>query len=127
MDKSQSLSALTQIFADSHRPSYVVRVRGPGVGPGPWSWPGIDFLWGSANITLPQSFDQPLYLHIRNAIYGEDVTVGNLVGPLASGVQTPIGVLQPGDTLSIEIQNISGIYATCAAGLESLVGCIIKD
>jgi hypothetical protein len=127
MDKSRSLSLLTEIFADSNRPSYVVRVRGPGVGPGPWSWPGIDFLWGSANIAQPQSFDKSVYLHIRNAIFGEDVTVGTLVGPLASGVQTPIGILQPGDCLSIQIKDISGIYATCAAGLESLVGCIIRE
>ncbi len=127
MDKSQSLSQLTQIFAESSRPSYVVRVRGPGVGPGPWSWPGIDFLWGSANIALPQSFDKPLNLHIRNVIYGEDVTVGTLVGPLTTGTQTLIGVLQPGDCLSIQIQNISGVYATCAAGLDTLVGCIIRE
>jgi hypothetical protein len=127
MDKSRSLSLLTQIFADSSRPSYVVRVRGPGLGPGPWSWPGIDFLWGSANIASPQSFDKPLCLHIRNVIFGEDVTVGTLVGPLATGAQTPIGVLQPGDCLSIQIQSISGVYATCAAGLETLVGCIIRE
>jgi hypothetical protein len=127
MDKSQSLSQLTQIFAESSRPSYVVRVRGPGVGPGPWSWPGIDFLWGSANISQPQSFDKPLNLHIRNVIFGEDLTVGTLVGTLATGTQSLIGVLQPGDCLSIQIKNISGVYATCAAGLETLVGCIIRD
>jgi len=129
MDKSRSLSLLTQIFADANRPSYVVRVRGPGVGAGPWSWPGINFLWGSANIALPQSFDKPLFLHLRNAIFGEDVTVGTLVGVLGSStaVQTEIGVLQPGDCLSIEIKGVSGIYATCAAGLETLVGCMIRE
>jgi hypothetical protein len=128
MDKSRSLSLLTQIFADSSRPSYVVRVRGPGVGPGPWSWSVPEFLWGSANIAPPLSFDKPLYLHIRNVIFGEDVTVGTLVGPLIGGTQTTIGTLQPGDCLSIQIyQNISGITATCDVGLETLVGCIIRE
>ncbi|TDK58967.1 hypothetical protein [Sapientia aquatica] len=124
MDKLRSLTSLSEIFADSSRPSYVVRVRGPGVGPGPWPWPGINFLWGSGNISVPPSFDKPVILHIRNLVSGEDVTIGTLTGPLTTGVQTAIGVLQPGDCLSIQIQGFSAIYATCVAGLETLVGCL---
>jgi hypothetical protein len=115
------------MFAEWSRPSYEVRVRGPGVGPGPWSWPGINFLWGSPNIPNPLNFAKPLVLHIRNDLFGEDVTFGTLVGTLAAGTQTPIGVLQPGECVSLQVQDISGVYATCAAGLESVVGCIIKD
>jgi hypothetical protein len=97
------------------------------VSAGPWPWPGIDFLWGSPNITNPIPFDKPLILHIRNDIFGEDVTFGTLVGPLASGTKTQIGTLQPGDCVSIQVSNISGVYATCAAGLESVVACIITN
>jgi hypothetical protein len=68
-----------------------------------------------------------MILHIRNDLFGEDVTFGTLVGTLTAGTQTQIGILQPGECVSIQVQNLSGIYATCAAGLESVVGCIIKD
>ena len=118
---------LSTLYTHHARPSYEVRVRGPGVGSGPWPWPGIDFLWGSANIPNAMAFEKPLILHIRNDIFGEDVTVGTLVGPLTTGSKTQIGVLQPGQCVSIQVSNISGVYATCAAGLESVVACIITD
>jgi hypothetical protein len=60
---------------------------------------------------------------MRNDIFGEDVTFGTFV----SGTQTPIGTLHPGECVSIQITNISGVYATCDAGLESVVACIITD
>ena len=127
--RSLSSTTLPSGILDAHRgrPSYEVRVRGPGVGPGPWPWPGIDFLWGSPNIPNPIPFAKPLVLHIRNDLFGDDVTFGTLVGPLTGGTQTQIGVLQPGDCVSIQVSNISGAYATCAAGLESVVACIITD
>jgi hypothetical protein len=122
-----STSPLTAMYDGWTRPSYEVRVRGPGVGAGPWPWPGINFLWGSANIPTPISFDKSLILHIRNDLFGADVTFGSLVGILTTGTKTQIGILQPGDCISIPVQGISAVYATCAAGLESVVGCIIKD
>ena len=127
--RSPSSTTLPLGILDAHRgrPSYEVRVRGPGVGPGPWPWPGIDFLWGSPNIPNPIPFDKPLILHIRNDIFGEDVTFGTLVGTLTNGTQTQIGILQPGECVSIQVSNISGVYATCGAGLDSVVACIITD
>lgn len=118
---------LSTLYTQRGRPSYEVKVRGPGVGSGPWPWPGIDFLWGSSNIPNPIPFTKPLILHIRNDIFGEDVTFGTLVGPLTTGTKTQIGILQPGGFVSIEVSNISGVYATCAAGLESVVACIITE
>lgn len=126
--QSSATSPLADLYTHRGRPGYEVTVRGPGVGTGPWSWPGIDFLWGSANIPNPIPFDKPLILNIRNDIFGEDVTFGTLVGLLGpGGTQTQIGILQPGECVSIQISNISGVYATCAPGLESVVGCIITD
>jgi hypothetical protein len=79
------------------------------------------YLWGSAGITQNQTFDKPLVLHIRNNVFGEEVTVGTAV----SGVANPaFGNLQPGESFSIPIQNISGVFATCA--LETNVDCIIQ-
>jgi hypothetical protein len=118
---------LNSLYIRQGRPSYEVRIRGPGVGAGPWPWPGIDFLWGSANIPTPVSFEKPLLLHIRNDTFGENVIFGTLVGLLTTGTKTQIGVLQPGECASIQVSNVSGVYATCAAGLESVVACIITD
>ncbi|MGF6870593.1 hypothetical protein OKW35_000047 [Paraburkholderia sp. MM5477-R1] len=106
------------------RPAYEVRVRGPGAAtPDQWPWPGIDFLWGSLGIPNPVSFDKPLILHIRNDVFGEDVTFGTLV----NGTKTQIGTLQPGECASIQVSKISGVYATCEPGLDSVVACIITD
>jgi hypothetical protein len=117
MRASSTTSPISAMFAQWSRPSYEVRVRGP----------DISFLWGSPNIPNPIPFDKPLILHIRNDLFGEDVTFGTLVGPLTIGTKTQIGILQPGECVSVQVQNISGVYATCTAGLESVVGCIIKD
>jgi hypothetical protein len=127
MRASDSTLPLTATYDRWSHPSYEVRVRGPGVGAGPWPWPGINFLWGSDNIPTPISFGKPLLLHIRNDPFGEEVTFGTLVGTLASGTQTQIGILQPGDCITIEVQGISAVYAKCDAGLESVIACIIRD
>jgi hypothetical protein len=79
------------------------------------------FLWGSAGITSNINFNKPLLLHLRNNLFGEVITVGTQV---ASGTQTSIGTLQPGECLTLPLQDISGVFATCA--LDSTVTCLIK-
>jgi hypothetical protein len=91
-------------------PSYEVKVR------------GTMYLWGSAGVTRNIKFDKPILLHIRNDLFGEVVTFGTQV---ASGTQTTIGTLQPGECVSIPVQDISSVFATCA--LESNVCCLIKE
>jgi hypothetical protein len=88
--------------------SYEVRVR------------GTKFLWGSAGVIVNTTFDKPLLLHVRNHVFGEVVTVGTQA---AGGPPKSLGTLQPGECLSIPIQNIAGVFATCA--LESNVDCLI--
>jgi hypothetical protein len=102
-------SPLTSIYDQWTHPGYEVRVR------------GTIFLWGSAGITQDIDFDKPLLLHIRNDMFGELITFGTQV---ASGVQTGLGSLKPGECVSIPLQKISGVWATCA--LESSVACLIK-
>jgi hypothetical protein len=101
-------SFLMPAFDHRGSASYEVRVRGTMV------------LWGSAGITVDTGYTKPLLLHVRNHVFGEVVTVGTQV---ASGARTVLGTLQPGESFSIPIQNISGVFATCA--LETGVDCQI--
>lgn len=101
-------SLLMPTFDHRTNASYEVRVR------------GTMFLWGSAGITVNATFDKPLLLHVRNNVFGEVVTVGTQV---AAGTQQVLGTLSPGECFSIAIENISGVFATCA--LETNVHCLI--
>jgi len=103
---------LTSSFSANmgNHPNYEARVR------------GTIYLWGSAGMSRDISFDRPLHFHIRNDVFGEPVTVGTQV---ASGSRTDLGTLQPGECLTIPLQRVSGVFATCA--LESTVSCLIRD
>jgi hypothetical protein len=94
------------------RLEYAVRVRGTAT---------PTFLWGSAGITGDITFAAPLILHIGNDRYGQQITLGTQA---AGGAQTAKGTLQPGEVVSLPVQDITGVYATCAA--ESIVRCVIS-
>ena len=92
------------------------------------------YLWGSAGVTENIKFDKPLLLHIRNDVFGEVITFGTM----ASGTQTTIGTLQPGECVSIPLQGvkgqgITGVYATCppitgqTEPPQSVVACLIRE
>jgi hypothetical protein len=102
-------SPTTSIYDRWTQPSYEVRVR------------GTMYLWGSGGITKNMNFAKPILLHIRNDPFGEVVTLSTQV---ATGTQTSLGTLQPGECVSIPVQDMSGVVATCA--LESIVACLIK-
>ena len=105
---------------------YKVRVRPT---PAPYQC-----LWGSAtliqNIDFPA--DKPLILHICNDPYGAPVTFGTQVvasppsPPNAPPAQTTYGTLQPGERVSIQVQGVSGVFATAGTD-ESTVYCLIKE
>ncbi len=106
-------SPLTAIYDRWTQPSYEVRVR------------GTMYLWGSAGVAANIKFSKPLLLHMRNDVFGEPVTFGTqTAAQVAAGTQTRLGTLQPGEVVSIPVQDISGVFATCA--LESTVACMIK-
>jgi hypothetical protein len=94
------------------QPSYAVRVRGTAP---------PKFLWGSSVLSQNITFDKPLILHLRNDRFGEEIEFGTQD---VSGTQTPLGTLHPGECVSIALQNIAGVYATCA--LDTTVACLIK-
>ena len=77
---------------------------------------GTVYLWGSAGIVVNIAFNTPLLLHIRNDKSGETVTVGT---ETADGTQSALGTIAAGERISVQIQNIRGVYATCA--LETTV------
>ncbi|GAA3429506.1 hypothetical protein GCM10018953_66900 [Streptosporangium nondiastaticum] len=93
-------------FWDS--PAYSVKVR------------GLRYLWGSAGITQNLTFEKPLILHVANDRAGEPITIGTQV---AAGAKTALGTLQPGEYLSLSVNDISGVYADCA--LDSIVHCLV--
>lgn len=103
-------STLTADYGCWPHPSYEVKVR------------GTMFLWGSAGITENINFAKPILLHIRNDRFGEVITFGTQVH---TGIKKTIGTLQPGECVSIPVQGMSGVFATCA--LESNVCCLIKE
>lgn len=89
-------------------PAYSARVRGE------------RYLWGSAGLTVDLQFDKPFILHIENDRAGEAVTIGTR---LADGAKTDLGTIQPGEFLSVPVNNIVGVYAASAS--ETLVHCLI--
>jgi hypothetical protein len=102
-------SPLTAFYDHAGSVSYEIRVR------------GTLFLWGSAGVIANMTFDKPPLLHIRNNVFGEVISIGTRV---AAGTETILGTLAPGECISISVQGISGVFATCA--LETTVGCAIK-
>jgi hypothetical protein len=101
------------LFANWTEPSYEARVRGTAK---------PTYLWGSAGLTADFTFGKPLLLHVRNNLFGETITLATRE---ASGKVTQLGTLAAGEFLSIPIQKISGVYATC--DLESTVSCLIRN
>ena len=57
----------------------------------------------------------------RNDRYGQQISLGTQV---AGAAQTALGTLQPGEVVSLPVQTITGVYATCAE--ESIVRCVIS-
>ena len=88
---------------------YEVRVR------------GTSYLWGSAGITQDFDFPAPLLLHLGNDVLGEEISISTKT---AGGTAAAIGTIQAGEYVTIPVQNISGVFATCA--FESTVQCSIR-
>src|SRR5690349_9179436 len=82
---------------------------------------GTVFLWGSDGIIVNMHFNTPLLLHVHNDVFGEAITLGTQD---VAGVRQDLGTLQAGQFLSIPIQDVSALFATCQ--LESTVTCMIR-
>ncbi|MGA7283314.1 MAG: hypothetical protein WBW87_02110 [Candidatus Cybelea sp.] len=106
-------SPLIPAFDKRTHASYEVRVR------------GTMYLWGSAGLTISPSFSAPLLLHIRNNVFGEVAQIGTVTpAQVASDTSTSYGTIQPGESVTLPIDNICGVFATCA--LETTIDCLIQ-
>jgi hypothetical protein len=79
------------------------------------------YLWGSSGIRKNITFTKPVLLHVHNDVFGEQIEVGTRQ---ADGAEDVLGTLQPGEAISIPMQDLSGVTATC--NLESTVWCLIR-
>ena len=94
---------------ETKMPNFEIKVR------------GTMHLWGSAGITKNITFANPLLLHIHNDLFGEIIIIGTQT---ASGTKETIGTLNPGEIVTISINEISGVFASCEQ--ESIVRCLIQ-
>jgi hypothetical protein len=100
-------SPLTPAFDRRTHASYEIKVR------------GTMYLWGSSLITANATFANPVLLHIRNNVFGQQISLFTV----SSGAASSLGSLNPGECYTIAIQKMSGVYAVCAT--ESSVDCLI--
>jgi len=82
---------------------------------------GTVYLWGSSGLTEDLNFGRSPILQIHNDLFGEQIAVST---QKANGTTDSVGTLQPGECLSIAVDKLSGIFATCT--LESPVLCRLR-
>jgi hypothetical protein len=98
--------------------SYRVRVRSN----------GTVALWGTlATTAQPITLPAALICHIHNDESGQPVNVGTQAGaPTGTPTETSYGTLQPGGCISIPVQSISAVTASCTNNTTTTVTCCIK-
>jgi hypothetical protein len=79
------------------------------------------YLWGSAGLSKDMTFARPPILHIHNDLFGEAIAISTRK---ANGTIDSLGTLQGGECISIVIDGISGVFATCAK--ESTAICRLR-
>lgn len=82
---------------------------------------GTMYIWGSRGITTDLHFQSPLILYLRNDVFGQPITIHT---EKADGTRTALGTLKAGEYLSIPVQDIRGVSATC--DLESTVSYVLS-
>jgi len=79
------------------------------------------YLWGSPHLTRSIHFASPPLLHIRNHVFGENAEIGLISRP---GHDETLGTLEPGQVLSLPLDNLTAVYATCPT--ETTITCAIE-
>lgn len=79
------------------------------------------YLWGSAGLSEDMTFARPPILHIHNDLFGEEITINTRK---ANGTVDSLGTLEAGECISIAIDKICGVSASCAK--ESTVMCRLR-
>jgi hypothetical protein len=81
---------------------------------------GRMYLWGSHGVTVNLAW--PMLLTFRVDIFGEPITFGTETATSQDNPKT-FGQLQPGESYTIPLQGLSGVFANC--DLDSLVHCML--
>jgi hypothetical protein len=82
-----------------------------------------NYLWGGDEIESGAKSASPLFLTFRVDEMGEKIEFGTAIGKST----TLKGKLKPGETFSISLSEITGIYATCIPGrIDTKVECSIE-
>lgn len=79
------------------------------------------YLWGGASVSVPAKTN--LSLHFRIDELGEPLRFG--VRKRNGGPLEELGTLQPGECYSLQIDEVTGIYAVCAEPADCNVDCTI--
>jgi hypothetical protein len=82
---------------------------------------GTMYIWGSHGIKVDLHFQSPLILYLRNDFFGQPIDIRT---EKADGTIKDIGTIHAGEYLSIPVQDIRGVSATC--DLESTVSYILS-
>ena len=80
---------------------------------------GRMYLWGSAGVTVNLAW--PMLLAFRVDVFGEAITFGTETSTPNSVVT--FGTLQPGESYTIPLQNLRGVFANC--DLNTSVYCTL--
>jgi hypothetical protein len=71
------------------------------------------YLWGSNGLVV--TLEWPLLLTIRNDVLGEAITFGTeTILQEGQGGRKDFGTLQPGESFTLPLLNLRGVYAYCS-------------
>jgi hypothetical protein len=84
----------------------------------------VTYLWGGKEVKEP--FPTKFHLFFRVDDNGERIKFGVRVKDKKSGPQeTEVGILYPGESFSIPLDNLTGVYAACTELAHTFVDCTV--
>lgn len=82
---------------------------------------GTSFLWGGKGIK--NTFVSDIHLHFRLDETGETITFGIIKS--SGGSLIPQGTLSPGETFTIKLSDLIGVYAQTESSIHTYVDCAL--
>lgn len=83
----------------------------------------LTYLWGGEGVDEP--LDIALVLTIRVDELGEPVAFGRRAAPTSNPIKS-LGQLKPGETVSLSLKNVQGVWARCVdPKVDTFISCSI--
>lgn len=82
------------------------------------------YLWGGEGVLI--RLNSPLFFTIRVLDMGEEIEFG-LYKKGGTPENVPLGNLKENETFTIQLNDISGIYAKCKETVDTKVECFIES